>query len=44
MKLARLIGVSLLASSLSFAAFAHNHKSKADIVDTAVAAAALLLW
>ncbi|CAM5224875.1 fasciclin domain-containing protein [Alishewanella longhuensis] len=38
MKLARLIGVSLLASSLSFAAFAHNHKSKADIVDTAVAA------
>lgn len=38
MKFARLLGVSLLASTMAFSAFAHNHKSKADIVDTAVAA------
>jgi uncharacterized surface protein with fasciclin (FAS1) repeats len=38
MKLSHLIACSLFAGSLLFAAQAHNHKDKADIVDTAVAA------
>ncbi|GGW49757.1 fasciclin domain-containing protein [Alishewanella tabrizica] len=38
MKLTHLISGSLLVSSLVFGAYAHNHKAKADIVDTAVAA------
>ncbi|MDP4534775.1 fasciclin domain-containing protein [Alkalimonas collagenimarina] len=38
MKLSYAITGALLAGSLAFTAQAHNHKSKADIVDTAVAA------
>ncbi|MCC5825910.1 fasciclin domain-containing protein [Alkalimonas sp.] len=38
MKLSHLITGSLVVGSLLFTAHAHNHKSKADIVDTAVAA------
>lgn len=38
MKLSYLMTGALLASSLAFTVQAHNHKSKADIVDTAVAA------
>ncbi|HEY9042470.1 MAG TPA: fasciclin domain-containing protein [Rheinheimera sp.] len=38
MKLSHLISATALAVSLMFTAQAHNHKAKADIVDTAVAA------
>ncbi len=38
MKLSRLITSTLLVGSLFITAQAHNHKMKADIVDTAVAA------
>lgn len=38
MKLSHLFACSVLAGSLFFTAQAHNHKAKADIVDTAVAA------
>lgn len=38
MKLSHLVACSLFAGSLLFTAQAHNHKAKADIVDTAVAA------
>lgn len=38
MKLSHLISTTILAGSLLFGAQAHNHKAKADIVDTAVAA------
>lgn len=38
MKLSHLITTAVLAGSLMFSAQAHNHKTKADIVDTAVAA------
>ena len=38
MKLSHLITTAVLAGSLMFSAQAHNHKAKADIVDTAVAA------
>ncbi|PRD38991.1 UNVERIFIED_CONTAM: hypothetical protein NCL1_02297 [Trichonephila clavipes] len=38
MKLSHLIACSLFAGSLLFTTQAHNHKAKADIVDTAVAA------
>lgn len=38
MKLSYAITGALLASSLAFTVQAHNHKSTADIVDTAVAA------
>ncbi len=38
MKLTTIITSALFASVLSVSAYAHNHKAKADIVDTAVAA------
>lgn len=38
MKLSYLISTTAFAVSLMFSAQAHNHKAKADIVDTAVAA------
>ena len=38
MKLSHLISTTILAGSLLFSVQAHNHKAKADIVDTAVAA------